>query len=154
GTSYDPDSKELFVNTDVPAGFGEQWLTRPDAANLQPEFFYMRVWNRGSDTASPPAIPFVVGNPVTLGNTGLNVTFTGADYHSDDFWIIAARPESPNLVVPWLLESGRGPHGIRRWYVPLAVIQWTPGPVGKVIHDCREKFPPLTHIRGCCTYTV
>jgi Family of unknown function (DUF6519) len=153
-TSYDPDTKELFITTDVPAGFGENWLTRPDAANLQPEFFYLRVWNRGSDMASPPAIPFVNGTAVTLGNTGLSVTFTGNDHHPNDYWIIAARPESPNLVVPWLLEQGRGPHGIRRWFTPLAVIQWTPGLGGKVVHDCREKFPPLTHIRGCCTYTV
>lgn len=153
-TSYDPDSKELFITTDVPAGFGEDWLNRPDAANLQPEFFYMRVWNRGSDMASAPAIPFVNGVAVTLGNTGLSVSFTGNAHHPNDYWIIAARPESPNLVVPWLLEQGRGPHGIRRWYTPLAVIQWTPGAGGKVVHDCREKFPPLTHIRGCCTYTV
>jgi hypothetical protein len=152
--SYDPDTKEFFITTDVPAGFGENWLTRPDANNLAPEFFYMRVWNRGSDTASPPAIPFVNGTAVTLGNTGLSVTFTGNDHHPNDYWIIAARPESPNLVVPWLLEQGRGPHGIRRWYTPLAVIQWTPGAGGKVVHDCRDKFPPLTHIRGCCTYTV
>jgi len=152
--SYDPDTKELFITTDVPPGFGENWLTRPDANNLLPEFFYMRVWNRGSDLASPPAIPFVNGTAVTLGNTGLSVTFTGNDHHPNDYWIIAARPESPNLVVPWLLEQGRGPHGIRRWYTPLAVIQWTPGAGGKVVHDCRDKFPPLTHIRGCCTYTV
>jgi len=153
-TSYDPDTKELFLTTDVPAGFGEEWLNRPDANNLKPEFFFMRVWNRGSDTLSPLAIPFVNGNPVTLGDTGLSVTFSGNDHHPDDYWIIAARPESPNLVVPWLLEAGRGPHGFRRWYTPLAVIQWTPGSGGKIVHDCREKFPPLTHIRGCCTYTV
>lgn len=153
-TSYNPDTKELFLTADVPAGFGEEWLNRPDNAALQPEFFFMRVWNRGSDTASPPAISFVNGTPVTLGDTGLSVTFTGNDHHPDDYWIIAARPESPNLVVPWVLEAGRGPHGIRRWYTPLAVIQWTPGAGGKVTHDCRQKFPPLTHIRGCCTYTV
>ncbi len=153
-TSYDPDTKELFLTTDVPAGFGEEWLNRPDANNLKPEFFFMRVWNRGSDALSPLAIPFVNGNPVTLGDTGLSVTFSGNDHHPDDYWIIAARPESPNLVVPWLLEAGRGPHGFRRWYTPLAVIQWTPGSGGKIVHDCREKFPPLTHIRGCCTYTV
>jgi len=46
--------------------------------------------------------------------------------------------------VPWLLETGRGPHGLRRYYAPLAVIQWTPAAtarVGQVIHDCRDKFP-------------
>jgi hypothetical protein len=155
--SYDPDTHEFFITTSVPAGFGEEWLSRPDVNDLKPKFFYLRIWNRGSDTTSPVSIPFVNGTPVTLGNTGLKVTFTGSDHHPDDYWIIAARPESPNRVVPWLLEIGRGPHGIRRYYTPLAVIQWTSGaagPVGTVIHDCREKFPPLTRIRTCCTYTV
>jgi hypothetical protein len=153
-TSYDPDTNEFFLTADVPAGFGEQWLTRPDAAALQPEFFYMRVWNRGTDVTSPLAIPFVNLTPATLGNTGLSVTFSGNDHHPDDYWIIAARPESPNLVVPWLLESGRGPNGVRRWYTTLAVIQWTPGGGGHVVHDCREKFPPLTKLKGCCTCSV
>ena len=156
--SYDPDNRELFLAASVPAGFGENWLARPDANDLKPEFFYMRVWNRGSDTTSAISIPFVNGTAVSLGNTGLNVTFTGSDHHPDDYWIIAARPESPNRVVPWLLEAGRGPHGIRRYYCPLGVIQWSPaagaGATGTVIHDCREKFPPLTRIRTCCTYTV
>jgi len=153
-TSYDPDIKEFFITTDVPAGFGEDWLSRLDAVDLQPEFFFMRVWNRGLDIASPLAIPFVTGTPVTLGNTGLTVNFTGNDHHPDDYWIIAARPESPNLVVPWLLEFGRGPNGVRRWYTTLAVIEWTPGAGGTVVDDCRQKFPPLTRLRGCCTYTV
>jgi hypothetical protein len=155
--SYDPDTQELFLAADVPAGFGENWLTRPDANGLKPEFFFLRVWDRGTDITSPVAIPFVTGTPTALGHTGLTATFTGNDHHPDDFWIIAARPESPNRVVPWLLESGRGPHGFRRFYAPLAVIQWTPAgssATGQVIHDCREKFPPLTRIRTCCTYTV
>jgi hypothetical protein len=154
-TPYDPDTHELFISADVPAGFGEDWLSRPDETQLKPEFFYMRVWNRGTDTTSLPAIPFVNnGAAVKLGNTGLNVAFHGNAYHPADFWIIAARPQSPNRVVPWLLESGRGPHGIRRYYAVLGVIQWTTEADGKVTHDCREKFPPLTRLRGCCTYTV
>jgi len=153
-TSYDPDTQELFLATDVPVGFGEDWLVRPDAAALKPEFFYMRVWDRGTDTASPPTIPFVIGTQVKLGNTGLNITFTGTDHHPADFWIIAARPGAPNHVVPWLLESGRGPHGIHHYYAVLGLIEWTAGGGGKVIHDCREKFPPLTRFRSCCTCTV
>jgi hypothetical protein len=154
--SYDPDTKEFFLAASVPAGFGEDWLTRLDANDLKPEFFYMRLWNRGSDTTSPVSIPFST-TPVALGNSGLNVTFSGSDHHPADYWIIAARPASPNRVVPWLLEAGRGPHGIHRYYAPLGVIEWTPGgnnAQGTVIHDCREKFPPLTRIRTCCTYTV
>jgi hypothetical protein len=143
--SYDPDTRELFLADAVPT----------DSGHLQPGFLYMRVWNRGSDTTSPVAIPFVNGTPVALGNSGLNVTFSGSDHHPADYWIIAARPASPNRVVPWLLEAGRGPHGIRRYYAPLAVITWTPGGgTGTVVHDCRNTFPPLTRLRSCCTYTV
>src|SRR5207247_2556813 len=122
-----------------------------------PVYLYLRVWNRGTDTGSPARIPFVKGTAVNLGNTGLSVTFTGNDTVRNDFWIIAARPDSPNRVVPWLLESGRGPHGVRRYYAPLAVILWDatgPALVATIDHDCRDTFPPLTRIRGCCTYTV
>lgn len=122
-TSYDPDTKILMLAADVPAGFGEEWLTRSDAGNLKPEFFYMRVWNRGSDIASDPAISFVTGTAVTLGDTGLTVTINGTDAHPDDFWIIAARPESPGTFMPWNFKSGRGPHGVRRWYAVLGEIQ-------------------------------
>ena len=44
-----------------------------------------------------------------------------------DFWIIAARPESPAKVVPWALETGRLAEGIRRFYAPLGLIHWRPG---------------------------
>lgn len=162
-TSYDPDKKEFTLKAPVPAGFGAEWKNRPDATQLglgKEEFFYMRVWNRGSDTTSPPNIPFVTGTAVSLGQTGLTITITGNDRQPDDHWIIAARPESPNRVVPWLLEDGRAPHGYRRFYAPLGVIEWTIKLEGTTfvstrnVHDCREIFRPLTRLRGCCTYTV
>src|SRR5262249_12793168 len=124
--SYDPDTQEFYLAADLPAGFGADWQSRPDANSLGPGFFFLRVWNRGTDITSPLATPFATGTPVPLAHTGLTVPFTGNDHPPADFWVIAARPESPNRVVPWLLESGRGPHGIRRFYAPLAVIKWTP----------------------------
>lgn len=162
-SSYDPDKKEFTLKAPVPTGFGAEWKNRPDAAQLglgTNEFFYMRVWNRGSDPTPLASIPFVTGIPVPLGQTGLKITITGNDRQPDDHWIIAARPESPNRVVPWLLEDGRAPHGYRRFYAPLGVIEWTAAFVGtklevtKNVHDCRETFRPLTRLRGCCTYTV
>jgi hypothetical protein len=155
--AYAPDTQQFTITLSVPAGFGEAWKARPDAPQLGAAFFYVRVWNRGADTASPLAIPFVAGTPLTLGQTGLSVTVTGADRPAEAFWIIAARPDAPNRVVPWLLEQGRQPHGYRRFYAPLAVIQWTTvGGVttGTVLHDCRDTFPPLTRVKGCCTHTV
>jgi hypothetical protein len=156
--SYNPDTHQLSIDTAVPAGFGDEWLTRPDAATLGPDqFFFMRVWNRGADLASAPQIAFATGVPVPLTGTGLRITITGTQRRANDFWIIAARPESPNRVVPWDLEVNRAPHGVRRWFMPLGVIQWTlaGGQItGQVIDDCRPPFVPLTRLRTCCTITV
>ena len=158
-TSYDPDTKEFTISTAVPATFGNAWQQRSDAGqfgNIQ--FFYMRIWNRGSDTTSDPAILFASGTAVDLLGTGLQVVFNGTDRPFDDYWIIAARPDSPDQVVPWQLETGKGPNGYRRYFAPLGVIQWTvpAGGVatGTVIDDCRIPFQPLTRIRSCCTFTV
>ena len=179
--SYNPNNKTFFIDTAPPgpAGspphpFGEHWKERNDPVigdstilDDEGEFFYLRVWNRGSDTASPARIGFVPGTAVSLAHTGLKVTFTGTQFRRDDFWIIAARPDSPTVLVPWdfdptrppyglLPYDGRPPHGVRSWLTPLCVIQWTPGapPTGVVLHDCREHFPPLTRIRTCCTFIV
>lgn len=168
--SYNPDTKEFFIDTPPPGpggspahNFGEHWNERNDpglgdknALDDEGEFFYLRVWNRGSDTASPARIPFLVNAPVSLAHTGLQVTFIGTQFRADDFWIIAARPDSPTTLVPWDFATSRPPHGVRRWLTPLAVIKWTPGspPTGIVMHDCRPLFLPLTQIRTCCTYTV
>jgi hypothetical protein len=158
--SWNPDAGvppgEFSIATAVPAGFGEEWQSRTDAGELDDEvFFYMRVWDRGSDLASPVQIP--IAPATALGNTGLRVTFGGVQRRATDHWIIAARPESPNQVVPWDFDNGRAPHGYRRFLAPLAVIRWqvSAGQVtGQVIDDCRPPFLPLTRLRGCCTYTV
>ena len=166
--SYDPDTGIFTLLTPLPAtplpphSFGLEWENRADAADLKKQdpsvYFYMCVWNRGSDVASDPAIKFTAGTPVNIGNTGLAVTIAGADFNATDFWIIAARPETPNRVVPWDLETGMRPFEVRRFFAPLAVIWWGTDASGKVtgqvIHDCRRKFNPLTSDDCCCTYTV
>ena len=161
--SYDPDQKLFTIDplNPLPATFGLDWQQRSDAAQLSPAgsdiYFYMRVWNRGGDTTSPPAIPFVSGTAVDLLGTGLQVVFTGNDRPFSDYWIIAARPDSPDLVVPWSLQSGRAHNGFRHFFAPLGVIQWTvngDSVSGKVMDDCRQPFLPLTRIRSCCTFTV
>lgn len=165
-TSYNPDDNFFDIDLAPPNDasglpFGETWKQRTgpggDAAALddEGEFFYLRVWDRGSDTATPARIPFVPNTPVSLAHTGLRVRFSGAHLRPDDFWIIAARPESPNTFVPWELATNRRPQGVRRWFAPLAVIRWPGGDVaGAVVNDCRETFLPLTRLRSCCTVTV
>jgi hypothetical protein len=164
--SYNPDKKQFTLATVLlPAGFGENWNNRSDASDLKGfhnfkdgnQFFYMRVWNRGEDVTSKPAIEFQPGKPVKLGYTGLRVTLTGADRVAGDFWIIAARPETPKQVLPWRLADGMAPQGIRRYYAPLALIRWSyvkKEIKGKIISDCRETFRPLTSLRNCCTWFV
>lgn len=159
--SYNPDDQTMQIDTPVPAGFGTQWQARSDQAEFfdgtaEQNFFYLRVWNRGDDLASPASIPIATA---ALGNTGLQVTFGGGPLRAADHWIIAARPAAPDVVVPWVLElaGGAAPHGRRRYRAPLALIRWTTtGGVttGAVLHDCRPPFLPLTRIRNCCSVTV
>jgi len=165
---YNPVTREFFIDTAPPNDtgapplpFGRRWTDRAGLGvinNEQPPedtYFYLRVWNRGDDTASTATIPFVAGTPVQLQRTGLQVTFAGTNLRNNDFWIIAARPDTPNTVVPWELMTGRRPHGVRRWIAPLGMIRWPGnGANAQIIDDCRPTFLPLTRLKGCCTYTV
>jgi hypothetical protein len=155
--SYNPDTGQLKLADPIPADGFDDWVDRTDAGELNQggEYYYLRVWNRGADHTSPPAIPFNPGVAVPLGHTGLEITLEGSQFLAGDYWIIAARPETPNRVVPWELEAGRRPHGIRRFLTPLALIHWPGGPGGEPeVDDCRPRFRPLTEQEICCTYTV
>jgi hypothetical protein len=156
-TGYSPGNREIKIAPALPAGFNTAWTSRPDAAQLGTAYAFVRIWNRGDDLSSPPDILFTPGNPVDLGSTGIKVTITGNQRVAGDHWVIAARPDTPDQVIPWSLEVGRGVHGFRRWFAPLALIRWSvTGQTAtlQVLHDCRPFFPPLTRLRGCCTHTV
>jgi hypothetical protein len=162
--SYDPDTAEFTLQNPIAPSFGIDWKNRADKNDLDdqtpPEYFYARVWNRGDDLSSDSKISFTSGLPADLGHTGLQITITGNNRIAGDYWVIAARPETPDQVIPWQLEQGIPPHGIRRFFAPLAVIKWTNETnsdrlvSGKIIHDCRKKFHPLTEQECCCTFTV
>lgn len=150
--SYDPVTGELTLTEALPTDFGEEW---DDAGD---DYFFMRVWNRGTDSSSDAAIEFNPGNQIALGQTGLLITFSGTQFNGGDYWVIAARPDSPNEVVPWQLTEGKSPHGLPRYAAPLAIIHWK-GEAddqiqGEIIRDCRKKFRPLTEQDTCCTYSV
>ncbi len=153
-TSFDPDKSEFTIINAISSSFGMEWKSRADKDDLDnqtpAEYFYMRVWNRGTDLVSEPKIPFTPGTPVALCHTGLEITITGNDRVAEDYWVIAARPETPDEIVPWAAESGIALNGVRRYFAPLAVIQWTLTNkevfVGKVIDDCRIPFLPLTEL--------
>jgi hypothetical protein len=155
--AYDPDLHTLTLTDPLPAGFGLDWQARDDAPQLGAVYFFMRTWTRGSDTTSPAALPFVPGTAVALGHTGVLVALAGTVFVPGDYWVIAARPENPTQVVPWDLMQGRAPHGIRRFFTPLATIAWSVAggkTDGTTISDCRTSFLPLTRRQTCCTFTV
>lgn len=158
-SSFNPTTTEVTLTTALPAGFNARGAAHV-AAGIDTDrtgedrsaLVFVRVWNRGSDLSSLPRIPYTVGAPLTLGNTGVTVTVTGDDLAADAAWIVAVRPSTPDEVYPWALEDGRAPNEVRRFLVPLAVITWS-AEIGTV-HDCRETFRPLTRLRNCCRYTV
>lgn len=141
----------------VPTAGFENWRERDDAALLEEEgiFYFMHIWDRGADVGSEPAIAFTPNTPVTLGTTGIRVTFTGSDYVPEDAWVIGARPETPNQVLPWHLEDGAAPFAVHRYFAPLALIRWNASrSSAPTVLDCRPHFRPLTAQNGCCTFTV
>jgi hypothetical protein len=155
--SYHPDSGELTLVDPIPTAGFDDWTARADAGQLGQggAYYYLRVWHRGADRTSPPEIPFTPGTAVALGNTGLEITLTGTQFQTADYWIIAARPETPQQVVPWQLEAGRGPHGLRMFAMPLARIHWPQNRAeAPEVDDCRPHFRPLTEQEECCTFTV
>jgi hypothetical protein len=160
-TSYNPEDNSLTIAQPVPqalldwlSNHPEYWSDR-DPSDKQ-QYLYLRLWTGGSSDSSMPDRNFTPGTPVPLTGTGLRVTFS--DYGlPGDFWVIAARPNTPDIVVPWELLDKAPPAGPRVFFAPLALIRWSLDPTGQLqasIQDCRETFQPLCQSRGCCTVTV
>lgn len=159
--SYNPTTRQARLASALPAGFNTL-ATGHAGANVDKDgvsrsYVYLRVWDRGSDYTSPARIEF---NPttdtVTLGNTGIVVQVQGTHLRADAHWIIAARPESPDEVVPWQLEhpNGHPPQGVATAICPLALIHWGATDASNTVQDCRATFRPLTRIKDCCNVTV
>jgi hypothetical protein len=159
-TSFDPEEHTLTVTQAVSQDL-VQWLAdHPQFENArddpdQRQYVYLRLWAGGSGNAAAPDFGFTPGTPVPLQGTGLSVTFSDAGL-TGDFWIIAARPSTPTLVVPWELLDSAPPAGPRYFFAPLALIHWSRSAtaLSNSVDDCRERFRPLCNDRGCCTITV
>jgi hypothetical protein len=154
-TTYDPDSHKVVITIkDFDQDLFNEW--KPDGGNVK--YPFLRVWDQGPDYSSGGEIELDNQNQAILQNTGLKIKIEGTgSANPGDFWIIAARPETPDRVVPWELTNGMAPHGVRRFFAPLAFITWTNEKEitgGQVIHDCRRSFRPLTELGGCCTFMV
>jgi hypothetical protein len=145
---YNPDTREVSFAGELPQEYQETTLT--------PRLF-LRVWEG--------VLPFTRGFPVTLGETGLQVTLSAVEspIHIGDYWQIAVRPsEQPEVYPKRYLESFQPPDGPRLWACPLAVIRWASEPRPrelKIIEDCRNPFDNLIdltrrNLGGCCTITL
>jgi hypothetical protein len=164
-TSYDPDRHEIVLEDAIPASF-DDWQQREgakaelgdwtsiDEKQKQRVYYFLRVWDRDDDLSPPAAIGVAEGTVVKLGHTGLNATFHGDQFVPGDHWVIAARPDTPDQILPWeITKAPRAPQGVRRFYAPLGTIDW-PAVGNPTAHDCRPHFNPLTRLQSCCTFTV
>lgn len=155
---FDPETSSLIVTPDVPQEWSD-WFTTPEgqaAINPRDEpgaqaYFFLRVWTGGGDGGAVDN-DMDAGNAVALGETGLTVTFSGGAGLPGDYWVIAARPNTPTLVTPWSLLDGAAPAGPHRYLAALALLAWEEGV--PEVNDCRHRFRPLCQVGGCCTVTV
>jgi hypothetical protein len=153
--SYDPATDTLTLADSVPQNLVD-WLANLPASLENPldppgarRFFFLKVWTGGPPQALNP------GGTTLLPDTGLELTFS--DYAlPGDYWVIAARPNTPDLVVPWRLLNAAPPSGPRLFFTVLALVRWTVsgGVASGTTHDCRERFRSLCRSKGCCRVTV
>ncbi len=137
---------DAFLATPVPAG-----TTQDPQIDEVGTYIYLRLWS-GGGTAGAVDNPMPVASPADLGATGLTVKFASAGIPGD-YWVIAARPNTPTRVLPWSLLYGAPPAGPRRMIAPLALITSTDAGVEDPV-DCRHHFRPLCEVGACCRVTV
>jgi hypothetical protein len=153
--AYNADTQTITLPTPLTAEF----LPPSGTPRL-----FVRVWEQ--------KLEFVASTPVTLGNTGVQVTLTldsgkaAGAFHPGDFWAFAVRPATPVEVYPHrYLDAPQPPEGPRLWVCPLAVLSWssiagTSGNTvtGERIADCRQPFDDLVELTkpkaGCCVLSL
>jgi len=118
--------------------------------------FFFRLWN-----GLRPITDFPAGaaNPLI---DGIHLEFQPdavGRYTPEDYWTFTVRADGvenalvPGLAVPTLLDNAL-PDGVHHHRVCLGILTWGAAGVALAIEDCRNVFPPLTKIKGCCTFRV
>lgn len=162
-TAYDPGTGSLRIAPEVP-GVLQSWLGSTERNSIlsprDPEterrFFYIRIWQSGPAENTDLEHSFQPGTDVELPGTGLVVNFSSFGLPGD-FWIIAARPNTPDRVVPWRLLDATAPFGPKRFFAPLGLVDWqlsANGELSAEVADCRHRFRKLCDIESCCTVHV
>lgn len=160
--SFDPGSATLRATPAIPLEM-QEWLNSPERDPIlnplgpddPPRYFYARFWQPAPEGSTDLDYAFTQGAAVPLPGTGLSVSF--ADFGlPGDYWLIAARPNTPDRVVPWRLLEGAPPFGPRRFFAPLGLVRWTvqAEALSATVEDCRHRFRKLCSIQGCCTVHV
>ena len=126
------------------------------------DFLFLRVWENTIDIDLTSNS--LIGLSDHLGqSTGLQIQLSvPPDAQTKNvlpdgaYWLVAARPSTPQGVYPErFLDAPQPPDGPRQWLCPLAWVDWS----ANVVHDCREKFSNLVCLTKreracCCTVTV
>ena len=161
-TDYNPEDSSIVLSEPLPqecvdwfSGDGSDFISELDEASAN-RYFYLRLWTGGSGDSDKPDYDIDYGNPNPLGDTGLSLVFSG-EGRQGDHWIVAARPNAPDIVTPWTLLDQAPPMGPVRRIAPLALIKWEQNAASEfvpTVHDCRERFRKLCKIHTCCKVTV
>jgi hypothetical protein len=130
------------------AAFGAQ----PAAGS---EFFF-RLWN-----GLRPVTDFPPGAGTALVD-GIGLALqpdAPGRYTPEDYWTFTVRADGvenallPGFPVPTLLSNAL-PDGVHHHRVALGILTWGAAGAAPAVEDCRNIFPPLTKMKGCCTYRV
>lgn len=160
--SFDPGAATLRAAPAVPLDM-QAWLNSPDRDPIlnpfgpddRPRCFYARLWQPAPAGSPDLDHGFTPGTAVPLPGTGLSVSF--ADFGiPGDYWVIAARPNTPERVVPWRLLDSAPPFGPRRFYSSLGLVRWgrQGSELAATVEDCRHRFRKLCSVESCCTVHV
>ena len=156
--AYDPDTRSVQVeplpnfpndvaNADaLAAAWG--FTDKPD------QHLFARVW-RGESMPNANGKDVDPAPGVELGDTGVMVSFTGQGPVGDS-WTFSVRPNTPEVIVPWVMRKGAPPTAPRRYITGLGLIKWDDGDrttMPKFI-DCRRHIRKLEDATGCCEVTV
>jgi hypothetical protein len=79
--------------------------------------------------------------------SGVEVRFEDGTYTTGDYWLVPARTITGDVEWPRDLDGLpiAQPSRVAPHRAPLGIVEWT-GTQLRVLDDCREQFPPLTHI--------
>jgi hypothetical protein len=105
----------------------------------------IRRWDQAT---APIALARPASNDGYLAlESGVEVRFEDGTYTTGDYWLVPARTITGDVEWPRDLDGLpiAQPSRVAPHRVPLGIVEWT-GTQLRVLDDCREQFPPLTHI--------